>query len=79
MVIDEFDVTDGRIAELEQRVDEILETEGPDSRKLKKAKDELEDARKKRESLFQAIDDATAELKLKKLAEAKAGPAEKGL
>ncbi len=79
MVIDEFDVTDGRVAELEQRVGEILETEGRDSRKLKKAKDELEDAQKKREGLFQAIEDATAELKLRKLAEAGAGPAEKGL
>ncbi|MCC7014503.1 MAG: hypothetical protein IT454_18225 [Planctomycetes bacterium] len=69
--IDEFDRVDDRLDALEQEVDKILETEGPDSRKLKKVKDELAAAQKQRDTLFRAIDQATAELKLKKAETAK--------
>jgi len=67
--INRFDLVDGTIAGLEQRKDEILEEEGPDSRKLKKLEAELLEARKERDGLFRAIDQATVELKLKKIAD----------
>jgi hypothetical protein len=67
--IDRFDVIDAAITGLEQRKDEILEEEGPDSRKLKKLEAELLEARKERDGLFRAIDQATVELKLKKTAD----------
>jgi hypothetical protein len=76
--IDDFDVVDDRIAVLEKRIDTVLENEGPDSKKLKGYQEELASARKEREKLFQAIDQATVEMKLKKVAGAEAAPAEKG-
>ena len=69
--IDEFDSVDQRIAAIEKRMDELLETDGPDSKKLKKLKDDLGVAHKERRELFNAIDQATAEYKIKKVAEAK--------
>jgi hypothetical protein len=65
-LIDEFDRVDGELTDAEKRIDEILEKEGPDSRKLKKLKEELEVARKQRDEVFRSLDLATAELKLKK-------------
>lgn len=72
--IDDFDLVDQRFDALEQRIDQLLETEGPDSRKLKKVQDELAAVRKERDALFQTLDNATAELKLKKPATDKAAP-----
>jgi hypothetical protein len=69
-VIDDFDRVDERIVALEQKIDGILETDGPESKKLKKIHDELAAAQKERTELFRAIDLATAELKLKKAKEA---------
>jgi hypothetical protein len=63
--IDAFDEFDSTIAMLEKRADEALETEGPDSKKFKKAKDEVTAARKERDALFKVIDQATSELRLK--------------
>jgi len=65
-LIDEFDRADVQLLSLEQRIDTLLESEGPDSKKLKKAKEELESARKQREEVFRSLDQATAELKLRK-------------
>jgi hypothetical protein len=70
--IDAFDDADRRITSMEDRIDEILEHEGPDSKKLKKAQDELAEAKKQRDGLYTAIDKATAELRLKSAKEAKA-------
>lgn len=78
-LIDSFDAIDQQMLELERRVDEILESEGPDSKKLKKLQDELAVARKQRDELFRSLDQATAELKLKKPAEAQPEPAKAGL
>jgi hypothetical protein len=72
--IDDFDMADQKIDTLEQKIDQLLETEGPDSRKLKKVREELGVAQKQRDELFRAIEVATAELKLKKLAEARTEP-----
>ncbi len=70
-LIDEFDRVDTQFLAAEKRIDDLLESEGPDSKKLKKAKDELEAARKQKDEVFRSLDQATAELKLRK-AEAKA-------
>jgi hypothetical protein len=72
-VIDEFDELDQRITALEQKIDGVVETDGPESHKLKKLQSELEAAKHDRGECFSAIDAASAELKLKK---AKAAPAE---
>ena len=69
--IDRFDVVDEEIASLEVRVEEILEKDGPRSRKLKKVQDALTKATKEREQLLQDMQEATEKLKLKKVARAK--------
>lgn len=63
--IDSFDEVDRKIDDAERRIDQLLETEGPDSRKLKKVREDLDVLKKERAELFSAIDQATAELKLK--------------
>jgi hypothetical protein len=75
--IDDFDLVDQRVDAIERRIDDILESDGPESRKLKKLKSELETAQKERAELFKAIDQATAELKLRKLADVKGDPESK--
>jgi len=65
-LIDEFDRADEQLLAAEKRIDALLESEGPDSKKLKKAKDELDSARKQRDEVFRSLDQATAELKLRK-------------
>jgi hypothetical protein len=62
--LDDIDLADVRISTAEQRIDELLETEGPSSPKMKKAQQEFENARKQRDGLLQGIDKATAELEL---------------
>jgi len=64
--IDNFDLVDQKVGELEKKVDSILETDGPDSKKLKKVQDELAAAKKERAELFAVIDKATNELKVRK-------------
>lgn len=71
--IDSFDELDGRILALEQKIDQLVESDGPDSYKLKKPQAELAAAKRDRAEAFAAIESASAELKLKK---AKAAPAE---
>jgi hypothetical protein len=68
--IDEIDLVDKRVSAAERRIDVLLETDGPDSPKLKKAKAELEAAQKQRDELVASIDRTTAELKLKPAASA---------
>lgn len=68
--VDDFDQIDERIAQMEKRADDLLESEGPDSKKWKKLNSELEEARQERDKLFHTIDQATAELKLKKVSKA---------
>ncbi len=63
--IDRFDQVDTRVAELEKKLDKILETDGPDSKKLKKVQDELAAAKVERAELFALIEKSTAELKLR--------------
>jgi len=72
-VIDGFDDIDQRITALEKKIDDVLESDGPESHKLKKLQSELEAAKRERVEGFAAIDAASAELKLKK---AKAAPVE---
>lgn len=72
-VIDEFDAIDRRITALEQKIDDVVESDGLDSKKLKKLQADLAAAKTERGACFAAIDAASAELKLKK---AKAAPVE---
>ena len=76
--IDALDLLDQRIGMLEKKIDQILETDGADSKKLPKAKTELDEAKAEREQLTKSLDLATAELKLKKPVLQPAGPAPKG-
>jgi hypothetical protein len=55
----------------------VLEKKGPGDKKLKKLNRKLEDAREERQDLFKAIDQATAELKLKRIAAAGGARSEK--
>jgi hypothetical protein len=63
--IDQFDRVDQRVTELEKKVEGILETDGPESKKLKKLQDELVAAKQERVELFSLIENATRELKLR--------------
>lgn len=63
--IDNLDMVDQRITALEQKIEDELETDGPDSKKLKKVQAELAAAQRERAQLFGALDQASAELKLK--------------
>jgi len=63
--IDRFDQMDTRVAELEKKLDKILETDGPESKKLKKVQDELLAAKQERAELFALIEKSTGELKLR--------------
>jgi hypothetical protein len=76
--IDAFDTVDQKADTIEQKIEQILETEGPDSKKLKKLRDELASVQKERDELFRTIDQATAELKLKKLADVQKEPKPQG-
>jgi hypothetical protein len=71
--IDSCDDIDRRITALEVKIDELVESDGPDSYKLKKPQAELVAAKRERADALAAIESASAELKLKK---AKAAPAE---
>ncbi len=63
--IDEFDVVDEKILQFEKAIDDVLEDDGPKSRKLKKLRAKLADAQEERRDLFQEIDEVTTALKLK--------------
>lgn len=63
--IDKFDQVDTRVAELEKKIDGILETDGPESKKLKKVQDDLASAKEERAGLFALIEKSTGELKLR--------------
>jgi hypothetical protein len=54
-LMDKLDVADERIIELMNRQDEILEEEGPKSKKLPKVTKKLTKAEKERKELFEAI------------------------
>jgi hypothetical protein len=75
--IDALDLVDDRIGSCERRIDMLLETDGPQSPKMKKAKQDLEAAHKERDALLASIDRATSELKLKPALEPKSGGAPK--
>jgi hypothetical protein len=64
-VLDRLDSIDMRIAELSTRVDELLETEGLRSYKLKKTRKKLGEAREDRDELLAEVAEATAKLKLR--------------
>jgi hypothetical protein len=64
-VLDRLDSIDMRIAELQTRVDELLETEGLRSFKLKKTRKKLAEAREERDELLAEVAEATAKLKLR--------------
>jgi hypothetical protein len=51
-LLDDLDAVDQRIAELQTRMDELLESEGPGARKLDKVQKQLGDARTKRDELL---------------------------
>lgn len=71
--IDQFDRVDQRVTELEKKVDGILETDGPEAKKLKKVQDELAAAKQERAELFALIENATRELKLRTAKSADSG------
>lgn len=73
--IDEIDRVDEKLRACERKIDSLLETEGIDAPKLKKAKADLEAAKLERDELVASIERATAEFKLK-VAEAATGKAE---
>jgi hypothetical protein len=73
--IDEFDRVDQKVTVIERRIDELLETEGTDAKKLKKVREDLAQAQAERDQLFRALDQATVELKLKKASDPAAPPA----
>jgi Tfp pilus assembly protein FimV len=63
--IDAFDAEDNKVVELEKKIDKLLETDGPESKKLAKAQEELAEAKVKRAELFAQLDKVTGELKLR--------------
>lgn len=63
--IDRFDQVDTRVAELEKKLDKILETDGAESKKLKKVQEEILAAKQERAELFALIEKSTGELKLR--------------
>jgi hypothetical protein len=63
-VLDRLDRADLRVAELQTRVDELLETDGPDSPKLAKLQKQLAAAHAEREDLLSRVSKAS-ELQLK--------------
>jgi hypothetical protein len=65
-VLDRLDSIDMRIAELSTRVDELLETEGLKSSKLKKVRRKLGDAREERDELLAEVQEASRKLKLRR-------------
>ena len=72
-VFDDLDEIDRHVAKLEQKIDHVLETDGPQAHELKKLQGDLAAAKRERSENLAAIDAASAELKLKK---AKAAPVE---
>lgn len=63
--IDAFDAEDIKVVELEKKIDKLLETDGPESKKLAKAQEELAESKVKRAELFAQLDKLTGELKLR--------------
>jgi hypothetical protein len=69
-VLDDLDALDLKVAELQTRMDELLETEGRSSRKLAKVRKQLGVARDKRTALLSEVSKAAAlELKNRTAAE----------
>jgi len=62
-LLDELDTVDQRIAELQTRMDELLETKGPGDRKLERVQKQLGEARTKRDALLGQVTQA-AQLEL---------------
>ncbi len=75
--LDKLDLTDERILQLEDRIEELLETAGPGSSKLARVRKELDRARKEREELLAAVTRAS-ELRLKRPAAPAARAGEDG-
>ena len=65
-VLDRLDSIDMRIAGLQTRQDQLLETEGLRSSKLKKVRKKLAEARADRDELLAEVAEATAKLKLRR-------------
>lgn len=54
-LLDDLDLVDVRIAELQTRMDELLETDGPGARKLDRIQKQLGEARTKRDALLAEV------------------------
>jgi hypothetical protein len=70
--LDKFDLVDRRMAELQARRNELVETEGPGSKKMRKVDADIEDCKKELNALLAVVTRAS-DLKLK-LAAADANP-----
>lgn len=57
-LLDELDTVDQKIAELQTRMEELLETKGPGDKKLDKVQGQLGDARAKRDALLGRVTEA---------------------
>jgi hypothetical protein len=59
-LLDDLDQVDTKIAELQTRMDELLETDGPGSRKLDRIQKQLGEARTKRDALLTEVTKAAS-------------------
>lgn len=63
--LDRLDAADQRLAELQSRYDQLLESEGANSAKLKKARAKLAEGRAERDALLDEVKAAGSELELR--------------
>jgi vacuolar-type H+-ATPase subunit I/STV1 len=75
MLLDKMDVVDRRAVDLERRRDELLEVDGPDSKKVRKLQAQLREVQEEREKLDGQVQ-KYSELELKRTASADEAAAE---
>jgi hypothetical protein len=63
--LDRLDAADQRLAELQSRYDQLLESEGANSIRLKKARQKLAEGRAERDALLEEVKAAGSELELR--------------
>ena len=63
--LDRLDAADQRLGELKSRYDQLLESEGANSAKLKKARAKLAEERAERDALLDEVKAAGSELELR--------------
>jgi hypothetical protein len=63
--LDRLDAADQRLGELQSRYDQLLESEGANSAKLKKARAKLAEGRAERDALLDEVQAAGSELELR--------------